>query len=90
MSAGESNINAVLARLDLAPLNPGAWSGSHGWASGANVPLLSVRNPATGTSSPRCGRPAAGIRSRHLFRGRDRRRLAGGARPEARRGRPPA
>ncbi|HEV2267990.1 MAG TPA: aldehyde dehydrogenase family protein [Steroidobacteraceae bacterium] len=46
MSGGESNINAVLARLDLAPLNPGAWSGSHGWTSGSNVPLLSVRNPA--------------------------------------------
>jgi aldehyde dehydrogenase (NAD+) len=49
MSAVESNINSVLARLDLAPLNPGAWSGSHGWASGANLPLLSVRNPATGS-----------------------------------------
>ena len=46
--SGGSNINAVLARLDLAPLNPGAWSGSQGWAGGANVPLLSVRNPATG------------------------------------------
>ena len=49
MSGGDSNINAVLARLDLAPLNPGAWSGSQGWTSGGNVPLLSVRNPATGT-----------------------------------------
>ncbi|MFZ0497881.1 MAG: aldehyde dehydrogenase family protein [Steroidobacteraceae bacterium] len=49
MSALESNINAVLARLELAPLNPGAWSGSQGWASGAQQPLLSVRNPATGS-----------------------------------------
>ncbi|HUA24055.1 MAG TPA: aldehyde dehydrogenase family protein [Steroidobacteraceae bacterium] len=49
MSAAESNINSVLARLDLAPLNAGAWSGSQGWASGANLPLLSVRNPATGS-----------------------------------------
>jgi aldehyde dehydrogenase (NAD+) len=49
MSAVESNINAVLARLDLAPLNPGAWSGSNGWASGSKSPLLSVRNPATGS-----------------------------------------
>ena len=48
MSAIESNISAILARLDLAPLNPGAWSGSQGWAGGANVPLLNVRNPATG------------------------------------------
>ncbi|MGH8181778.1 MAG: aldehyde dehydrogenase family protein, partial [Steroidobacteraceae bacterium] len=47
--SGGSNINAVLARLDLAPLNPGAWSGSQGWAGGANMPLLSVRNPANGT-----------------------------------------
>ena len=49
MSGPESNISSILARLDLAPLNPGAWSGSQGWASGANVPLLSVRNPATAT-----------------------------------------
>ena len=49
MSGAESNSSAILARLDLAPLNPGAWSGSQGWTGGANVPLLSVRNPATGT-----------------------------------------
>jgi aldehyde dehydrogenase (NAD+) len=49
MSGADSNINAILARLDLAPLNPGAWSGSHGWASGSKSPILSVRNPATGS-----------------------------------------
>ena len=49
MSSADSNINAILARLDLAPLNPGAWSGSHGWASGSKSPILSVRNPATGS-----------------------------------------
>jgi L-aminoadipate-semialdehyde dehydrogenase len=49
MSAGESNIQGTLARLDLAPLNPGAWSGSQGWTSGRDAALLSVRNPATGT-----------------------------------------
>ena len=49
MSGSESNINGILARLDLAPLNPGAWSGTQGWASGSKSPLLSVRNPATGT-----------------------------------------
>ncbi|MDE2450523.1 MAG: aldehyde dehydrogenase family protein, partial [Gammaproteobacteria bacterium] len=49
MSGSESNSSAILARLDLAPLNPGAWSGSQGWTGGANVPLLSVRNPASGT-----------------------------------------
>ena len=49
MSGSESNINGILARLDLAPLNPGAWSGTQGWTSGSKAPLLSVRNPATGT-----------------------------------------
>ena len=49
MSSIESDINGLLARLELAPLNPGAWSGSQGWTSGAEAALLSVRNPATGT-----------------------------------------
>jgi L-aminoadipate-semialdehyde dehydrogenase len=49
MSAGDADINALLARLELAPLNPGAWSGTQGWAGGAEAALISVRNPATGT-----------------------------------------
>jgi aldehyde dehydrogenase (NAD+) len=49
MSNIESNINGVLARLDLAPLNPGAWSGTQGWTSSGEAALISVRNPATGT-----------------------------------------
>jgi aldehyde dehydrogenase (NAD+) len=49
MSGAGSDINGLLARLELAPLNPGAWSGSAGWTSGADAPLISVRNPASGT-----------------------------------------
>jgi aldehyde dehydrogenase (NAD+) len=49
MSSTESNINGVLARLDLAPLNPGAWCATEGWISSADAALISVRNPATGT-----------------------------------------
>src|SRR6185437_14049000 len=49
MSGADSNINGILARLDLAPLNPGAWSGTQGWTSSGDAPLLSIRNPATGT-----------------------------------------
>ncbi|HJS89643.1 MAG TPA: aldehyde dehydrogenase family protein [Steroidobacteraceae bacterium] len=45
----ESNLNSLLARLELAPLNPGAWSGTRGWTSGRDAALLNVRNPATGT-----------------------------------------
>jgi aldehyde dehydrogenase (NAD+) len=47
--SGESDINSLLARLELAPLNPGAWSGKKGWMGGPDAALLSVRNPATGT-----------------------------------------
>jgi L-aminoadipate-semialdehyde dehydrogenase len=49
MSPSESDINGLLARLELAPLNPGAWSGTQGWTSSREAPILSVRNPATGT-----------------------------------------
>ncbi|MGH8302116.1 MAG: aldehyde dehydrogenase family protein, partial [Steroidobacteraceae bacterium] len=49
MSGTESDINDTLARLELAPLNPGAWSGSQGWTSSREGALLSVLNPATGT-----------------------------------------
>ena len=49
MSGAGLDINSLLARLELAPLNPGAWSGSQGWSSSGDAALLSVRNPATGT-----------------------------------------
>src|SRR5215472_6332529 len=44
-----SNTDAILKRLGLGPLNPGAWSGSHGWSSTTDGALLNVRNPANGT-----------------------------------------
>jgi aldehyde dehydrogenase (NAD+) len=49
MSGAAADINSLLGRLELAPLNPGAWSGTDGWMSSRDSPLLSVRNPATGT-----------------------------------------
>ena len=41
--------NALLKRLGLGPLNPGAWSGLRGWSSATDGALLNVRNPASGT-----------------------------------------
>ncbi|HET7756520.1 MAG TPA: aldehyde dehydrogenase family protein [Steroidobacteraceae bacterium] len=41
------DINALLARLDLAAVNPGAWCGS-GWSASTEAALLNVKNPATG------------------------------------------
>ncbi len=43
------DINALLKRLGLAAVNPGAWSGSDGWLGSTDTPLLNVRNPADGT-----------------------------------------
>jgi aldehyde dehydrogenase (NAD+) len=44
-----SNSDAVLRRLGLGPMNPGAWSGSRGWSSTSGDALLNVRNPANGS-----------------------------------------
>jgi aldehyde dehydrogenase (NAD+) len=44
-----TNTDAVLRRLGLGPMNPGAWSGSHGWSSTSGDALLNVRNPANNT-----------------------------------------
>ena len=41
------DINALLSRLDLGPVNPGAWSGARGWG-GRDPALIEVSNPATG------------------------------------------
>jgi aldehyde dehydrogenase (NAD+) len=46
MSAVETD--ALLRRLGLGPLNPGAWSGLRGWSAGTDGALLNVRNPANG------------------------------------------
>jgi len=43
-----SDTDALLRRLGLGPLNPGAWSGERGWSSATEGALLNVRNPANG------------------------------------------
>jgi aldehyde dehydrogenase (NAD+) len=44
-----NDTNAILRRLGLGPLNPGTWSGVHGWSSTTDGALINVRNPANGT-----------------------------------------
>jgi aldehyde dehydrogenase (NAD+) len=41
------DVNALLARLGLAAVNPGTWSGQHGWSNSTEAPLLNVKNPAS-------------------------------------------
>ena len=43
-----ADIAALLQRLELDPINDGAWSGSHGWCGSATADLITVRNPASG------------------------------------------
>jgi aldehyde dehydrogenase (NAD+) len=43
------DLNALLSRLGLDAVNPGAWSGSQGFARCAPGTLINVRNPANGT-----------------------------------------
>src|SRR6202045_4615719 len=43
------DIDALLKRLGLGAVNPGAWSGSHGWSDATDAALLNVRNPSDGT-----------------------------------------
>ena len=43
------DINSVLSRLGLAPVNQGAWSGSQGWSTNRGGALINVRSPADGT-----------------------------------------
>jgi aldehyde dehydrogenase (NAD+) len=42
------DINGLLGRLGLQAINPGAWSGSHGWSTAREGALVTVRNPADG------------------------------------------
>jgi aldehyde dehydrogenase (NAD+) len=44
-----TDINAILTKLGLAAVNPGAWSGSKGWSTSQEGTLINVRNPANGT-----------------------------------------
>jgi len=43
------DLNAVLARLGLGAMNPGAWSGTAGWSKSTADALINVRNPADGS-----------------------------------------
>ncbi len=43
------DLHTLLTRLELPAVNPGAWSGMHGWSSAADGTLINVRNPANGT-----------------------------------------
>src|ERR1700719_4525828 len=43
------DIDALLKRLGLGAVNPGAWSGSHGWSDATDAALLNVGNPSDGT-----------------------------------------
>ena len=60
-------VEALLKRLGLGPVNPGAWSGSHGWSGGTDTPLMSVRNPADGTVLAQL-RPASAEDYEHVMR----------------------
>src|SRR4029077_11578233 len=44
-----TDIGALLKRLGLGAVNPGAWSGSHGWSNATDAALMNVHNPADGT-----------------------------------------
>ena len=37
-----------LTKLGLRDINPGTWSGSHGWSKHLQGPLIDSINPATG------------------------------------------
>jgi aldehyde dehydrogenase (NAD+) len=39
---------ALLERLDLEQVNPGCWSGSHGWTGGHDGTIMAVHSPADG------------------------------------------
>src|SRR3979490_2075862 len=43
------DIGALLKRWGLGAVNPGAWSGSHGWSNATDAALMSVHNPSDGT-----------------------------------------
>src|SRR2546430_16863582 len=43
------DIDALLTRLGLGAVNPGAWSGSRGWSDATDAALMDVRNPSDGT-----------------------------------------
>lgn len=42
------DVKKLLAELDLAEINPGAWSPKSGWSKATDTALIESRNPATG------------------------------------------
>jgi aldehyde dehydrogenase (NAD+) len=42
------DVSALLERLHLNRVHPGAWSGSKGWSTATDATAISVKNPATG------------------------------------------
>src|SRR5207245_2639068 len=58
--------NALLARLELSAVNPGACSGAHGWSSSTGAALLNVKNPATGALIAQV-RPASDADYEHVL-----------------------
>jgi aldehyde dehydrogenase (NAD+) len=48
VAASDALIAAIFTALDLAPVNAGAWSGTLGWSTTAEGPVLDCLNPATG------------------------------------------
>ena len=50
-----SKITETLRALELRDINPGTWSGSHGWSPQTSGPLIESINPSTGERP--CARP---------------------------------
>ncbi|HTV97790.1 MAG TPA: aldehyde dehydrogenase family protein [Steroidobacteraceae bacterium] len=48
-----SKVTETLERLELGEINPGTWSGSHGWSGIDAGPLLESINPSTGRTLAR-------------------------------------
>ena len=75
-----------LQTLGLRDINPGTWSGSHGWSEQTDGPLIESINPATGKRLAQVrGATRAGLRACHGRGGRGGGRMAPGAGAEARR-----
>jgi len=60
------DVHALLSRLGLGAVNPGTWSGQHGWSQGTQAPLLDVHNPATGALIAQV-RPATAADYEHVL-----------------------
>src|SRR5258708_32631048 len=60
------DIGALLKRLGLGAVNPGAWSGSRGWSNATDAALMNVHNPADGGLLAQ-GRPASARDYEHVL-----------------------